>query len=139
MRTGRALVLLACAAVVATASQEDDIRRVLETQAGAWNRGDIAGFVETYAPDAVFLGAELSRGSAQVKERYLRQYPTQARMGRLTFSELEVHSLSSGAAYAIGRYHLDRAADAGGVADGRFSLVLEKRHGRWLIVLDHTH
>lgn len=135
----RTLALLFSAAVLVLGSQEDEIRRVLETQSAAWNRGDIPGFMETYALDTVFVGSEVSRGSAQVKERYLRRYPTRAHMGALTFSELEIHPLGPEAAYAIGHWHLDRGADAGGPAGGLFSLVLQKRQGRWLIVLDHTH
>jgi uncharacterized protein (TIGR02246 family) len=135
----RTLALLFPAALLAFGSQGDEIRGVLETQSAAWNRGDIPAFMETYAPDTVFVGSEVSRGSAQVKERYLRRYPTRAHMGKLTFSELEIHSVSPGAAYAIGHWHLDRGADAGGPAEGLFSLVLQRRQGRWLIVLDHTH
>ncbi len=135
----KTLALLFSAAVLAFGSQAGDIRRVLEAQSAAWNRGDIPGFMETYAPDTVFLGSEVSRGSAQVKERYLRKYPTRAHMGALTFSELEIHVVAPEAAYAIGHWQLDRGADAGGPAGGWFSLVLQKRQGRWLIVLDHTH
>ena len=139
MFTLKTLALLFSAAILALGSPEDEIRRVLETQSAAWNRGDIPGFMETYAPDTVFVGSEVSRGSAQVKERYLRRYPTRERMGRLTFSELEIHPVSPEAAYAIGHWRLDRGADAGGPAEGLFSLVLQKRLGSWLIVLDHTH
>ena len=58
-------------------------------------------------------------------------------MGTLTFSELEVHSLSDNFAICLGKYHLDRAKNDGGNADGVFSLVLETEQG-WKIVLDHT-
>ncbi len=130
--------LVLAAACLAIGAPEDEIRRLLEVQAGAWNRGDIAGFVQYYAPDAVFVGREVTRGSAAVKERYLRTYPTRAHMGVLTFSEVDIHRLSPSSAYAVGHWHLDRGAGAGDATGGLFTLVFEKRDGRWLIVLDHT-
>ena len=135
----RTFALLLAAGAIAFGAAGDEIRRVLRVQSEAWNRGDIPGFMEYYAPDTVFVGREVTRGSAAVKARYLRDYPTRAHMGVLTFSDLEVHQLSPSSAYAVGRWHLDRGAGAGGAVGGLFSLIFQKRQDRWLIVLDHTH
>jgi uncharacterized protein (TIGR02246 family) len=136
----RVIALVLAAAAVAMSAPDDEIRAVLRLQTEAWNRGDIPAFMEYYAPDTLFVGREkVARGSAALKARYLRDYPTRAHMGVLTFSELEVHRLSASSAYAIGHWHLDRGAEGGGAVGGLFSLVFEKRQDRWLIVLDHTH
>jgi uncharacterized protein (TIGR02246 family) len=136
----RALGLLLAVAPFVFAAAEDEIRQVLRVQTEAWNRGDIPAFVQYYAADAVFVGRSVSvtHGSADVKARYLREYPTRERMGVLTFSDLEIRLLSPSSAYVIGRYHLDRSAASGGPASGLFSLVFAKRNAQWLIVLDHT-
>jgi uncharacterized protein (TIGR02246 family) len=136
----RVIALVLGVAAVAVGAPDDEIRAVLRLQTEAWNRGDIPAFMQYYAPDTLFVGREkVTRGSAAVKARYLRDYPTRARMGMLTFSELEVHRASPSSAYAVGRWHLDRGTDGGGAAGGLFSLVFERRQDRWLIVLDHTH
>jgi uncharacterized protein (TIGR02246 family) len=134
------LLLLLAAATLALAAPDDEIRHILGAQVEAWNHGDIPAFMQYYAPDTLFVGSNnVARGSAAVKARYLRDYPTHAKMGTLTFSDLEVHPTSPSSAFAVGRWHLDRGAGAGGPAGGLFSLVFEKRQNHWLIVLDHTH
>jgi uncharacterized protein (TIGR02246 family) len=134
----RILALVLGAASLVIGAPDDEIHRVLRLQREAWNRGDIPGFMQYYAPDTVFVGRSVTRGSAAVQARYLRDYPTRAQMGVLTFSELEVHRLSASSAYAVGRWHLERGSEGGGATGGLFSLVFEKRQDRWLIVLDHT-
>jgi ketosteroid isomerase-like protein len=136
----RVIALVLAAAAVAIGSPDDEIRRVLSLQTEAWNRGDIPAFMEYYAPDTLFVGREkVTRGSAALKARYLRDYPTRGHMGVLAFSDLDIHPLGPKSAYAVGRWHLDRGAEGGGAVGGLFSLVFEKRQDRWLIVLDHTH
>ena len=116
----------------------DQITRVLKLQAEAWNRGDIAAFMEHYwkSDKLTFSsGGKTTRGWAQTKENYLKRYPTREQMGTLTFDELEFFPLGESAALVLGRWHLKRAADPLG---GNFSLVFRRLDGRWLIVHDHT-
>jgi uncharacterized protein (TIGR02246 family) len=139
-----AAVALACLAVPGVTSGqqtiERDIRRVLEAQQAAWNRGDVEGFMSGYeASDATtFVGATITRGYRQVLENYRRRYPTKEKMGRLTFSEIEVTRLGAEHAYVIGKWHLDRPPEAGGNAGGIFTLLFRKTAAGWKIILDHT-
>ncbi len=121
-------------------SAEHDIRQVLETQQAAWNRGDVESFMSGYAAtDATtFVGATITRGYQQVLENYRRRYPTKEKMGQLTFSDLEVQLLDAEFASVIGKFHLDRTAEAGGNANGIFTLLLRKTGGGWKVILDHT-
>ena len=115
------------------------IRRVLDEQTAAWNRGDLVKFVDSYAEDAVFVGTEITRGKAGVLARYQTKYDTSEKRGRLEFTDLEIQNLSGGYASVIGRFHLTRTAAAGGDARGIFSLLFRKKSGEgWKIVLDHT-
>ena len=116
------------------------IRQVLDDQAAAWNRGDLEAFMDGYwrSEDLVFTsGGNVQRGWQTTLDRYRASYGTSPEtMGRLTFSDLEIHPLGDGAAWALGRWALD---DAGGEAmGGVFSLVFRRFDGRWLIVHDHT-
>ncbi len=115
-----------------------EIEGVLATQVACWNRGDLDGFMETYwrSPDLTFSsGGETRRGWDDTQKRYQARYPTPERMGRTTFSELEVRPLGASAALVLGRWELERAPDPIG---GNFSLVMQKLDGQWRIVHDHT-
>ena len=125
-----------------TASRvELDIVKAVLAEEKAWNKGDLATFESGYKnlTSTIFMtSTQISRGFAQMADDYKRNYPTQAAMGTLEFSELEAHPLNDTFAVCIGKYHLDRSKKQGGPADGQFSLVLEKTPDGWKIVLDHT-
>lgn len=117
---------------------EPAIRKILEEQVAAWNRGDIAGFMQTYdnSPNVTFVGGRgLTRGWQPVMERYKKSYPDKGAMGTLTFSELETTTLGAGHAMAIGRWQLQRDKDRPG---GYFTLILKKGRAGWRIVHDHS-
>src|SRR5579864_1646443 len=115
----RRLFLLLALPLLA-ASPEQDIRRVLDDQVAAWNRGDIPGFMEGYdkSDSTTFVSSTITKGHAEVLANYRKRYPTPEKMGTLRFSDLEIRSLGSDYASVIGRFHLDRSADAGGEASG---------------------
>ena len=85
-----------------------------------------------------FVGATITRGYRQVLENYHRRYPSKEKMGRLTFSGIEVMPLGAEFASVLGKWHLDRSPEAGGEAGGFFTLLLQKTPGGWKIILDHT-
>jgi len=135
----RGLFLLLALPLIA-ASPEQDIRRVLSDQVEAWNRGDIPGFMEGYdkSESTTFVGATITKGHAAVLANYRKRYPTPEKMGTLRFSDLEVRLLGSDYASVIGRFHLDRSAQAGGESSGIFTLLFHKTGKGWKVILDHT-
>lgn len=113
------------------------IRAVLDAQAAAWNRGDLAGYMDGYqrSPDIVFVsGDRVTRGWQTVLDRYKKSYDTREKMGVLTFSDLEITILSKDTALVFGRWQL-RAKDE---PRGRFTLLFKKTKAGWRIVHDHT-
>ncbi len=134
-----ALAILAMVPLLAE-SPEESIRQVLRDQVAAWTKGDIGAFMLAYedSPSTAFIGKDITRGYAQVLNRYRQRYPTKEKMGTLTFSDLDVRMLNESHAAVIGRFHLKRDAAAGGNADGIFSLVFQNTAKGWKIVLDHT-
>jgi len=114
------------------------VRAVLESQAAAWNRGDIEGYMEGYAKEDTtefVSGDTIMRGWQAVLERYKARYDTRAKMGTLTFSELEIKPLSEYYIMASGRWQLTRDADT---PHGRFTLIFRRTGAGWRIVHDHT-
>lgn len=124
--------------LIAPASVASDVESVLSAQAVAWNRGDIEGFMDSYqkSDDLRFAsGGSVARGWKTTLERYRRNYPDRAAMGRLEFSELEVTELSNDAALVFGRWRLVREEDS---PHGLFTLTFRRIDGQWRIIQDHT-
>ncbi len=142
-----------CAAATKAAERraKSEIKQVLDTQVAAWNRGDLEGFMQGYwnSPDLVFIsGGDIRRGWESALKHYREAYPDRARMGELSFSDLEIHLLASpdqtapNAAWVLGRWRLKRANDQ---PHGVFTLIFQKfpspdrsKDSGWKIVHDHT-
>ena len=132
------IAVLACAAPEQTSTSVAEIQSVLTAQQDAWNRGDIAAFMNGYARSAstVFVSPdEVSRGWETVRDRYRVKYSDRTKMGTLSFSEIEVTMLSPDAAVVLGRWRLKRTNDQ---PQGRFTLIFKRLPEGWRIVHDHT-
>jgi ketosteroid isomerase-like protein len=117
---------------------ENAIRAVLDAQVAAWNRGDIDAFMEGYSksPSTRFAsGGTVTRGWDVVYKRYKTNYDTRAKMGTLSFTELETTPLSATRALVFGRFTLTRETDT---PTGLFTLLFERTDLGWRIVADHT-
>jgi uncharacterized protein (TIGR02246 family) len=133
------LALIGWTAIAAPPTAENEIKAVLYRQQAAWNKGDTETFLQGYATNTIFVGDKITRGLEEVRVRYQTRYPTIGSMGKLTFSDLEVHMLDAENAFVIGRWRLERKAEDGGDTGGVYSLVFKKTPGGWKIVLDHTN
>src|SRR6202046_227471 len=112
---------------------EGQIRSVLDMQTAAWNRGDLDTFMTGYwkSEKTEFVGASgIARGWQAVLDRYRRNYPDGKAMGRLTFSNLEVHVLCPDSVFVIGEFQLDREKDQ---PTGIFTLNFQKFAEGWRI------
>ena len=126
------------ASAAAAADPTAEICEILHAQQRAWNRGDIDGFMNGYARarSTNFVSEDtVTRGWQTVRDRYKKKYSSRAKMGTLTFSNLEITLLSSDSAVASGRWKLNRANDQ---PHGRFTLILRRLPEGWRIVYDHT-
>jgi beta-aspartyl-peptidase (threonine type) len=138
-------VLISLSVSAAPAGEKQDrvnavaqIRSVLRAQQDAWNRGDIDAFMNGYAHSrsTIFVSeGTVRRGWETVRARYRKKYSDRAKMGLLTFSDLEITSLGPDAAVALGRWKLKRAQDQ---PHGRFTLIFRRLPEGWRIVHDHT-
>ncbi len=149
MRRFLLILVMLCVCAIGHAQDADEtaIRAVLAGQAMAWNRGDVAAFMQGYedSPDTAFVGAgAVQKGFQLILNRYRKAYATKAQMGTLTFSNIAVRLLPGScgqAEYAIvtGNFHLTRTRKgAARKDDGIFSLLWRRSPQGWKIILDHT-
>ena len=132
------MAALVCAEPEKPPNSVTEIQSILGAQQDAWNRGDIDAFMKGYAQSAstVFVSEdEVRRGWETVRDRYRIRYSDRAKMGTLSFSDIEVTMLSPDAAAVLGRWRLKRANDE---PHGRFTLIFKRLPEGWRIVHDHT-
>jgi uncharacterized protein (TIGR02246 family) len=136
----RTILLIPAAVHAQNTSMESAIRAVLEMQQAAWNRGDVEAFMSGYesSEETTFVGASVTRGYQKVLDNYRRRYPTKEKMGQLTFSDVQIRPLGADYASVIGRWHLERSAEAGGDVGGIYTLLFRNAAQGWKIILDHT-
>ncbi|MCU0686102.1 MAG: nuclear transport factor 2 family protein [Polyangiaceae bacterium] len=136
-----ALVVLAACLTHCRARGHDpsaEVRALLDTQAAAWNRGDIEGFMQGYwnSPELRFAsGGNVTMGWKPTLDRYKARYSDRAAMGTLAFTDLDVRPAGDDAALAFGTWRLTRE---GSSPHGLFTLFIRRTSEGWRIVHDHT-
>jgi uncharacterized protein (TIGR02246 family) len=125
----------------ALCAQTAELERAMRDAEAAWNRGDLAAFASCYedSPETLFIGRDVTHGGVQaILDRYKRGYSTPEKMGKLTYSEMEVRPLGADYALMTGKFELKRTPAGGGDASGRYTLVWKKTAKGWKIIHDHT-
>ena len=125
-------------AVQPTTPDEIAIVNILLRQQADWNRGDIPAFMIGYWPsDSLsFTGKSGTiSGYDNTLKRYLANYDSPEKMGRLQFTILRLTPLGSDHYSMIGKFELTRTV---GNASGYFTLIWRRINGEWKIISDHT-
>lgn len=131
-------IIVSAATVLATPEVNAEIRAVLDAQVAAWNRGDIDGFMNGYvrSDKLEFVSAgKITRGWQTVRDRYHRKYDSAAKMGRLTFSDIQYNSLNANNVMVLGRWSIQRKNDH---PHGSFTLIFRRTAAGWRIAHDQT-
>ena len=134
------LVAVCSAPKVPTGDPQQEIESMLSRSAADWNRGDLPGFMSDYARDSLtsyVAGGHVQYGWQRLYDRYQAAYfaPGKSR-DSLSFDETRVRPLTLNLALATARFALHRGDSL--TASGPFTLILQKRGDRWLILHDHT-
>jgi len=130
--------LVIAAAVSAQSNNELAIRKVLDEQKTAWNKGDIPGFMAHYWQNdsLMFIGQSgVTYGWQPTLDNYKKNYPDAATMGQLEFNILQVRRLSDTHYFVVGKWHLTRTV---GDVGGHFTVLFRKMGNKWVIVADHS-
>ena len=138
------LALGACASTSNQTAPTQDVPQhlvqLMHESAEAWNRGDLNGFLITYAddPQTVFMGNPPTLGLADIRDRYQRTYFKDGRpRDHLGFDELVTRMLGPDHALMRGRCILTNPAD-NSKTYCRYSLIWERRPEGWRIIHDHS-
>ncbi|MCG9698395.1 DUF4440 domain-containing protein [Shewanella sp. Isolate11] len=132
------IVLLLIWTFPAAAVPTDEIAAMLSRQAVAWNRGDLDAYMQGYWKSDKLRFAttkQFRNGWVEILAAYKKNYPDQATMGQLKFSNVDIKLLSNYAALVVGRWQLIRAKDK---PNGVFTLLVEKIDDKWVITHDHS-
>lgn len=132
--------LLLCISLHAWSQSRDEtaIRKILDTQTQAWNKGNIDAFMKGYweHDSLVFIGKSgVTYGWTNTLNNYKKGYPDTAAMGKLAFTLIQVKRLSKEYYHVVGKWFLKRSI---GDVGGHYTLVFRKINGRWVIISDHS-
>jgi uncharacterized protein (TIGR02246 family) len=122
----------------AQAADEQSIRKVLNDQINAWNKGNIEEFMKGYwnNDSLLFIGKSgVTYGYQNILMNYKKHYNNADAMGTLSFDLLKVQRLSPEYYYIVGKFYLKRTI---GDASGHYNLLFRKVNGAWVIVADHS-
>jgi beta-aspartyl-peptidase (threonine type) len=138
------LALLATAGGIAViAAQGRDpcpaIHTMLDISAVAWNRGDLDGFVSTYAADSTTTfvsGGQVQHGFDWIRRNYAPRFVAGAVRDSLRFERFACRTLGTDNTLVTSRYVLLRRDSV--TSSGPFTLIVQRRPGGWKIIHDHT-
>ena len=119
-------------------SDELAIKKILNQQSIAWNEGDIEKFMQPYwhSDSLMFIGKSgITYGWKKTLERYKKNYPDAAAIGKLDYTILHIKRLSVLYYSVVGKWHLARTI---GDLSGYFTLLFKKIKNTWVIVSDHS-
>jgi ketosteroid isomerase-like protein len=122
----------------AQTKSEAAIRKVLNEQTAAWNKGDIENFMHGYWENdsLMFIGKSgVTYGWQNTLNNYKKGYPDTAAMGKLEFNIISVQKLSGNYYTVVGKWFLKRSI---GDVGGHYTLLFRKIKGQWVIVQDHS-
>ena len=140
MRKLSLLFIFICVSLALAAQSSSDLRKMLDDQTAAWNRGDLDAFMQSYwhSPEVTFFsGDTIVKGWEQTLQRYRDRYQSSGKeMGKLSFSDLNIDVLGPDAALVTARWHL-RMSDAKQL-EGLTTLLCKRTKDGWRIVHDHS-
>jgi uncharacterized protein (TIGR02246 family) len=132
-------VSLVLAASTADAGPADDVNAVIDRWAATYSANDREALVKLYAPDAVLLGTEspvISEGREAIY-KYFSALPGSGRKNSV--GDRRTIVLSENAIMGTGFYEFTRIEDGKPIPrPARFTMVVVKRDGEWLIVHHHS-
>jgi ketosteroid isomerase-like protein len=110
---------------------------VMQQSAAAWNKGDLAGFMDSYDDSATMMSRHGLIGKDSMMVHYRETYfGAGAPRQELTFDRFHIQPLAGEYVLLTGRFTL--AGNGLPTLSGWFSLVCVHRKTGWKILHDHT-
>jgi beta-aspartyl-peptidase (threonine type) len=132
------MVLLSCSSSqLDRESIQDTILSIIKRQQMAWNNHDIQGFMAHYWKSENFTfqsGDQRLYGWEDLLKRYQTSYAGE-KMGKLTFSDIQIKVMSADSAYALGRWKVEQDDTT---KSGVFTIIFKLFPSGWKIIHDHS-
>lgn len=122
----------------ATAGPAEEANAVIDQWSATYSANDRDALVSLYAPDAILLGTTspvISAGTEAIR-KYFQDLPGSGRKNSIV--ERRTIVLGDGSVVGAGFYNFARAAENNTPRPSRFTMVVAKRDGKWLIVHHHS-
>ncbi len=108
----------------------------MKQQEIAWSKNDLKGFMKGYwkSDSLKFYGQSgITYGWQKTLNNYIKNYPTKAHTGTLTFKVNDITKIENNSYYVMREYHLNREK---GNANGVFMIIFKKINDKWKIIAD---
>ena len=115
-----------------------DIIQLMRVEEDAWNKGDIEGYVNLYAPEdstRMIYSTGAVYGKDSILAFYKKYWPKE-RMGTLKLTHDSIERLSDTYYYVSGYFNV--SYPTGKEIKGRFSGLVKKINGKWYLYTDHS-
>ena len=133
-------MLLVLSPITLAQSLDTGLRKILDEQTAAWNRGDLTGFMQGYwhSPEVTFFsGDSIIKGWEPTLQRYRDKYQSAGQqMGQLSFTDENIQMLGPNVALVTARWHL--VMGDGKKLEGLTTLLCRRLEEGWRIVHDHS-
>jgi uncharacterized protein (TIGR02246 family) len=124
--------------LTAFAGPAEDANALIDQWAATYSANDREALVALYAPDAILLGTTspvMSEGTEQIRT-YFKDLGGSGRKNAIVKRRTIV--LNENAVVGIGFYNFARAAEGDLPRPSRFTMLIVKRDGRWMIQHHHS-
>lgn len=123
-------------------SNEDikTIEKNMSEQVACWNQFDIPCYMEHYwrSDSLLFIGKNgVTKGWQSTLDNYLEGYQDSEAMGELSFDNILIRKLDQETVQVVGKWHLKRSGMKSDIF-GHYSLLWQKKNGKWVIISDHS-
>ncbi|MGL4261760.1 MAG: SgcJ/EcaC family oxidoreductase [Afipia sp.] len=122
----------------AFAGPAEEANAVIDRWSAIYSANDREALVKLYTPDAILLGTTspiVSKGTEGI-QKYFEALPGSGRKNAIT--ERYTIVLNDDAAVGTGLYTFSRAAENDAPRPSRFTMLVVRRDGKWLIAHHHS-
>lgn len=131
-------ILVIMASGLAIAGPAEEANAVIDRWSATYSANDRDALVKLYTPDAILLGTTspiVSKGTEGL-QKYFEALPGSGRKNAIT--ERYTIVLNDDAVVGTGLYTFSRAAENNTPRPSRFTMLVVRRDGKWMIAHHHS-
>ena len=116
-----------------------EVKKALEGQIAAWNKGDLETAMAFYwnSPEMLWISKNgTEKGYQEVYDMFLQDFADRSKMGMYTYEPLHIEQVSKEAVYFVFKWKIE--LDGKRLMGGVSSQVWKKIGGRWVVTSEHA-